>query len=57
MEVKEKNVEEQFDRTLRFQISFGREILNDTNFGKALAAGSANFTLRDYSIQVKPVRD
>ncbi len=53
-EVKEKNVEEQFDRTLRFQISFGREILNYTNFGTALAAGSANFTLRDCGIAVRP---
>jgi hypothetical protein len=56
MEVKEKNVEEQFDRTLRFQISFGREILNYTNFGNAWTDGSANLTLIDHSIQVKPVR-
>jgi hypothetical protein len=57
MEVKEKNVEEQFDRTLRFQISFGREILKDTNFGNAWTDGSANLTLTDHSIQVQPVRE
>jgi hypothetical protein len=32
-------------------------ILNYTNFGKALAAGSANLTLKDLNIQVKLVRD
>jgi len=45
MEVKEKNVEEQFDRTLRFQISFGREILKGANFGNA-----SPITLIDHSI-------
>ncbi len=32
-------------------------ILNYTNFGNALATGSANLPLRDHGIIVKPVRD